>query len=150
MRYLTLALTPVFCCALATAGVAQNAAARTSADGLSEPKSTAASNIDSSDSHSTYAKQLPSPGLADGSTPDDYLRSAQRALRSNHTGAAQEALERAETRTLDRSYPNGDSAVNANPRVAQLSASLHALAAGDKAQTNQLIATMLNDPHQGS
>jgi hypothetical protein len=70
--------------------------------GQPEPFSLSASNITSADTRSEIAPALPTP-QADG--PRDLLMVASQDLSSNRTGAAQEALERAETRILDRSVP---------------------------------------------
>ena len=66
-----------------------------------------ASNIVPSDTHSTLAHALPSSGLGPNASAVDYLRAAQEDLRHHRGGAAQEAMERAETRLLDRSVPQG-------------------------------------------
>lgn len=70
--------------------------------GAGSPRSNAASNITGADTRSLIAPRLPDPD-ATGNTPQDYLAAARRALQRNQTGAAQEALERAETRILTRS-----------------------------------------------
>ena len=87
--------------------------------GAGSPSSTAASNITSRDTRSEIAPRLPDPG-ADANTPRALLAAADRALAANRTGAAQEALERAETRLLSRStdpsmagMPDGSAAVQA-------------------------------------
>lgn len=70
--------------------------------GAGSPFSPRAANIGPRDTRSVIAPRLPDPN-APGNTPRDYLASARRALASNQTGAAQEALERAQTRILTRS-----------------------------------------------
>lgn len=70
--------------------------------GQPEPTSSAASNISPADTRSDIAPSLPSPPTEG---PRGLLTTASQDLRSNRTGAAQEALERAETRILDRSVP---------------------------------------------
>ncbi|MDT7953269.1 MAG: hypothetical protein RQ966_17330 [Acetobacteraceae bacterium] len=70
--------------------------------GAGSPFSRNASNIDRADTNSEIAPRLPSPD-ANGDDPRAFLQAAARALRNNQTGAAQEALERAETRVLTRS-----------------------------------------------
>ncbi len=52
---------------------------------------------------SLIAPSLPTPERGDGSPPRAFLEAAQRALVLGRTGEAQEALERAESRLLDRS-----------------------------------------------
>jgi hypothetical protein len=70
--------------------------------GQPEPTSNTASNITPSDTRSQVAPSLPAPP-AEGAR--DLLAAAAQDLGANRTGAAQEALERAETRILDRSVP---------------------------------------------
>ena len=70
--------------------------------GQPEPMSSAATNIDSSNTRSEVAPALPAPPVEG---PRDLLMTASQDISSGRTGAAQEALERAETRILDRSVP---------------------------------------------
>ncbi len=70
--------------------------------GAGSPLSTQASNTTSANTRSEIAPRLPDPNAASNS-PQAYLAAAQRALNKGQTGAAQEALERAETRVLSRS-----------------------------------------------
>lgn len=72
-----------------------------------EPTSTSPSNIAPQDTQSMVAPALPSPNLPEGARPSDALRAAQAALAVGHTGEAQQALEMAETRMLDRSVALG-------------------------------------------
>ena len=76
--------------------------AQTTVPAPSEPFSRSASNISPSDTRSEIAPQLPTPP-AEGAR--DLLGQAAQDLQGHHTGAAQEALERAETRLLDRCVP---------------------------------------------
>lgn len=69
--------------------------------GAGSPSSTQASNINGASRRSEIAPRLPDPNAANNS-PEALLAAAQRALNQGHTGAAQEALERAETRILSR------------------------------------------------
>ena len=62
-----------------------------------------ASNIDPSDTRSVIAPALPAPAVGPNATPAQLLHAARDALARHATGEAQEALERAETRLLDRS-----------------------------------------------
>ena len=70
--------------------------------GAGSPFSPNASNIDGATTRSEIAPRLPSPD-ASGDDARDLLQAADRALMNRQTGAAQEALERAETRVLTRS-----------------------------------------------
>jgi len=108
--------------------------------GMSMPMSSGASNINGQDTRSEIAPNLPSPNVGANASPVDYLRAAQSALAAGRTGEAQEALEQAQTRLLDRSVPYGQTnSPSANPAIAQITQALHALAAGDRAQCLQLI-----------
>ncbi len=60
------------------------------------------SNITPSDTRSITAPRLPEPGAPSPSPPAAFLAAARRAVAAGRTGEAQEALERAETRLLDR------------------------------------------------
>jgi hypothetical protein len=70
-------------------------------EGVSEPASTRASNINRADARSQIAPRLPTPSVGENASPESYVQAAQQALRRNRTGEAQEALERAETRVLE-------------------------------------------------
>ncbi|UPG71017.1 hypothetical protein MVG78_10330 [Roseomonas gilardii subsp. gilardii] len=68
-----------------------------------EPAATVASNILPADTHGVVAPSLPEPRFGDEAHPARYLHAALSDLDSHHTGAAEQALEMAETRLLDRS-----------------------------------------------
>ena len=60
------------------------------------------------------------------------------------TGEAQQSLEMAQTRLLDRSTPQFQTSdPSNNPAVSQISQALKALAHGDRAQTMQLIQSTI-------
>jgi hypothetical protein len=83
---------------------------------------------------------LPSPNLPEGAKPSDALRAAQAAMAAGRIGEAQEALEKAETRMLDRSVELGQTNnPSDNPTVGQISQALQALAAHDRTTSLQLI-----------
>jgi hypothetical protein len=108
--------------------------------GMSMPMGTRASNIDANNTRSTIAPNLPSPSLGPDSSPADYLRAAQASLQAGRTGEAQQSLEMAQTRLLDRSVPLGQTNnPSDNPAVTQISQALQALAARDRAQAMQFI-----------
>ena len=69
------------------------------------PTSNKASNIGAADTASPIAPALPSPDLGPGAPPLAFLHAARAALATGRTGEAQQALEMAETRLLDRSTP---------------------------------------------
>jgi hypothetical protein len=100
--------------------------------GESGPASARASNIDSADTHSVIAPHLPSPGVGQNAGPERYLQVAEHALREHKTGEAQQALEMAETRLLDRSTaPSAANQPDESPRIAEVTAARKALAAKD-------------------
>jgi hypothetical protein len=110
-----------------------------------EPMSTSPSNIAPQDTQSIVAPALPSPNLPEGSRPSDALRAAQAALAVGNTGEAQEALEMAETRMLDRSVALGQTNnPSDNPTVRQISQALQALAAHDRATCMRWIQIALS------
>lgn len=89
---------------------------------------------------SVVLSPLPSPNLTQGDRPSDYLRAAQGALAAGRSGEAQQALEMAQTRMLDRSVPLGQTNnPSDSPTVRQISQALQALAAGDRASSMQAI-----------
>jgi hypothetical protein len=62
------------------------------------------------------------------------------ALATGRTGEAQEAMEMAETRLLDRSTPLfRTDQPSGNPLVAQIEQALHALGNGDRAAAIQVL-----------
>jgi hypothetical protein len=97
--------------------------------GMSLPRSDKAGNINSATTSSELAPNLPAPPV------DSFaglLATARADLVANHTGAAQEALERAETRALDRSIPVGTERMpDQAAEVAGIARARDALAAGD-------------------
>ncbi len=151
MRRFMLASAAMFAVAAATPVFAQNAPTAPNGarpgnvpgTGNSLPTSNNASNIDRANTKSPIAPRLPAPGLAEGSTPGQFLMAAKTALRQNHTGECQEALERAETRMLDRSIAQGSNPVDVNARVGQVREARDALAHGNRARAGQIIDTLL-------
>ena len=97
--------------------------------GQSLPRSDKAGNLDAATTHSELAPNLPAPQSDDIGA---LLAEARADLQANRTGAAQEALERAETRALDRSIPVGTERVPAqSPLVDAVGQARAALASGD-------------------
>jgi hypothetical protein len=108
--------------------------------GESGPLSDAASNIDSADTHSTIAPHFPEPAVGEGASADTLLRAAEAALASHRTGTAQQALEMAETRLLDRSTPVGTADVpDQNMAVQQVATARKALASGNTGAADAAI-----------
>ena len=76
--------------------------------GRSEPMSTRAANINQQDqAYQKIAPNLPNPPVGENASPVAYLHAAQSALAAGRTGEAQQSLEMAQTRLLDRSVPYG-------------------------------------------
>jgi hypothetical protein len=93
----------------------------------SEPKSEHAGNI--LNGSPELANQLPTPRPATH-TISAMLTVAVDALQAHHTGAAQEALERAETMALDRSVPQSEGRTQiTDPLVTDIYESRQALGA---------------------
>ena len=108
------------------------------------PTSSQASNIDRADTRSTIAPRLPSPSVGPNASPEQLLAAARQALRQNRTGVAQQALEMAETRMLDRStVPDAANQPDADPRVKQVTDALAALSHGDRASAGQLVTAAM-------
>jgi hypothetical protein len=108
--------------------------------GDSLPKSDKASNIQGSDTSSMLAPTLPAPAIGEAAAPADYLRAARAALTAGQTGKAQQSLEMAETRSLDRVLPPGQDIAASNSRlVAQIRDARHALGSGDRAGALAMI-----------
>ena len=112
--------------------------------GASWPRSDKASNIAPGDARSTIAPNLPSPPIDENAPVRDYLLSARSALFAGRTGEAQQALEMAATRALDRSVPlfQTNTAIT-DPLVVDIRNALQALGAGDRGRCAQIIESAL-------
>ena len=112
--------------------------------GQSGPASERATNIDSSDTHSKIAPHFPQPKVGENATPASYLQDAESALSRHRSGEADQALEMAETRLLDRSTPAADAnQVDPNPAIQQVANARKALASGDMQAAHSAIQTAL-------
>lgn len=113
--------------------------------GESYPASAHASNIDRADTRSEIAPRLPTPAAGMDGGAAQYIHDAQRALSSGKTGLAQEALERAETRLLDRSVAAGmTNTPTDNPMVAHIEAARQALGHHDLAEASRHLDQALS------
>ncbi len=138
MRTLLLASAAVL--ALGGAAFAQNA--------TGNPQSTIASNITGTDTHSNLAPALPAPGV--DMSPDQLLMRASQDVKAGRTGAAQEALEEAETRLLDRStLPSQAGMPASGPRIAAVQKALASLSSGDRHGAMQGIQMAMSHPAMG-
>jgi hypothetical protein len=110
--------------------------------GMSLPRSDKASNLNRETTQSELAPNLPSPPAGDDI--QTLLLDARRALKAGQTGEAQEALERAETRALDRSVAYGtERVVDHGPLVTATGEARAALAANDLAGAIRIIDSAL-------
>ncbi len=108
--------------------------------GSSLPYSDKSSNITPQDTTSTIAPNLPSPPIGENASVRDYLVAARSALLQGRTGEAQQSLEMAETRALDRSVPLFQTNVpSSNPLIDEIEQALHALGSGDRRRAVQVI-----------
>jgi hypothetical protein len=112
--------------------------------GESGPASMRASNIDAADTHSDIAPHLPEPAVGQGADADTLLQAAQSALAAHKTGTAQQALEMAETRLLDRSTPPDQAnQPDQGPRIEAVTKARKALASGDTKAADSAIQMAL-------
>jgi hypothetical protein len=108
--------------------------------GMSLPTSDQAGNITPQDTTSPIAARLPDPQAGDDAAIHDYLLNARNALAAGRSGEAQEALERAETRALDRSVPLFQTAAPIrDPVVEHIQRILHTLGDGDRLEAMRLL-----------
>jgi hypothetical protein len=141
---LTAALLLIAAPAFAQAPPATDTGARPGNDigtGMSLPRSDKAGNLNAATTHSELAPNLPAPEGVE--TVAGLLATARTALAANQTGAAQEALERAETRALDRSIPAGTERVpDQEAQIGAITRARDALAAGDLRGAIAIIDTV--------
>lgn len=113
--------------------------------GTGSPSSSNAANTSAANTRSQIAPRLPDPE-AETNTPEAYLMAARRALSRGQTGAAQEALERAETRALTRSTePSMAGSPDSKPLVQQISTARQALANRNMPGAQSAISDALGD-----
>jgi hypothetical protein len=107
---------------------------------MSLPVSDRAGNITARDTASPIAARLPDPSVDDNATIHDFLIAARNALVTGRTGEAQETLERAETRLLDRSVPLFQTSTpSQDPMAERIARVLHALGDGDRLEAVRLL-----------
>lgn len=88
--------------------------------------------------------RLPAPPVSENAPVAEILRAAQSAVVTGRRGEAQEALEMAQTRLLDRSVPLFQTNTpSQDPGVAAVSQALRALAEGDREATLRHIQTAM-------
>ena len=134
MRMFILASTAVL-------GLSGAALAQTATTG---PMSPTATNTTAQSTKNVVSPRLPASGIDDGS-PDAYLGRAKAALDSHRTGAAQQALEEAETRLLDRSTdPASAGSPDPSPRIAHIEAARKALSPLNRTTAEAEIAAAMS------
>lgn len=112
--------------------------------GMGSPLSTRATNLSPSRPE-TMGSRLPDPAAANAS-PRELLMAAQRALSQGKTGAAQEALERAETRVLSRTTdPSMAGTPDQAMMVQNIAQARRALGARDTAGAQRSIAMAMDE-----
>jgi hypothetical protein len=112
--------------------------------GVGSPLSTKATDLTPS-SHEIIGSRLPMPPTT-GDTPKDLLAAAQTALNKGQTGAAQQALEMAETRVLSRTTaPSMAGEPDQQKMVDNISQARMALGKHDIKGAKQAITMALND-----
>jgi hypothetical protein len=108
--------------------------------GMSLPTSDQAGNITPQDTASPIAARLPDPPVDDNAAIHDYLLAARNALAAGRSGEAQEALERAETRALDRSVPLFQTSTpSRDPVVERITRVLQLIGDGDRLEAMRLL-----------
>lgn len=108
--------------------------------GQSLPRSDTASHTPGSMPRSTIAPNLPSPPVGPNASPAQLLQAARSALAAGRTGEAQQSLEMAQTRALDRSVPMGTTGQpSQSPLVQAISDALRSLGTHDRTATMQAI-----------
>jgi len=132
------------CLAVATPALAQQQWAHQPGTGVSGPASSTASNINQGDTHSDIAPHFQSPDVGPNAGPVGYLKAAEKALDHHRTGEAEQALEMAETRLLDRSTPVGTAdQPDQNGMVQKVSMARQALGHNDIKGARKAIALAL-------
>jgi hypothetical protein len=112
--------------------------------GAAPPIGSAGITLARDDTRGTVLPPLPLPPGGEEQRASDYLKAAQGALAAGRTAEAQQALEMAQTRILDRSVPlRQTNNPSDNPTVMQISQALQALTARDRATCMQLIQTAI-------
>jgi hypothetical protein len=98
------------------------------------------------DTQSEIAPTLPAPAIGENAASRDYLTSARASLVNGHTGQAQQALEMAETRTLDRSVMAGETSIPSDSQfISRIRDARRAVGRGDRGQAIQFIDLALSN-----
>ena len=99
---------------------------------------------------STILAPLPIPSVDENAPPRAFLEAARQALAAGRAGEADEALERAESRTLDRTVrPSRANVPDKQPFITLITQARTALAAHDRATALEKINQALALPQGG-
>jgi len=91
-------------------------------------------------------RSLPPSAIGEDATTNDYLRSARASLVAGRTGEAQQSLEMAQTRALDRSVVQGQGSVpDGSLLVSRIYDARRALGGGDNTYTIRLVDLALSN-----
>jgi hypothetical protein len=112
-----------------------------------QPTSTAPANVGPGDTHTLWSPQLPTPFVDDNAAPAAFMKAAEAAIAAGRLGEAQEAIERAESRALDRSVrPSKAGQPSQQKLVRQLADARRALGTGDRAGALRLLQAAMANP----
>jgi len=112
-----------------------------------QPTSTVPTNVGPADTHTLWSPQLPTPFVDPNASPATFMKAALAAIAAGHLGEAQEAIERAESRALDRSVrPSKAGQPSQQTLVHLLADARHALSAGDKGGALRILQAALANP----
>jgi hypothetical protein len=137
----------ILCAALALAAAPVLGQTPPADTGGKQPTSTVPTNTGPENTHTVWSPQLPTPAVGDDAPPAAFVKAAQAALAAGRLGEAQEAIERAESRALDRSVrPSRASAPSRQPLVQQLAQARQMLGAGDRMGAMLKLDQALKNP----
>jgi hypothetical protein len=116
-----------------------------------QPMSSTPTNINPGNTRTLWSPSLPAPAVDPGAPPAAFIQAALQALAAGRTGEAQEAIERAESRALDRSIrPSTVNQPSQQPLVQQLSQARQALGAGDRQAAATFLQAAARNPEASS
>jgi hypothetical protein len=117
------------------------------AGGGHQPTSTVPTNTGPENTRTVWSPQLPAPAVSDAAPPAAFVRAAQAAIAAGRLGEAQEAIERAESRALDRTVrPSRATVPSHQPLVQQLAQARQLLGAGDRMGALRMLDRALANP----
>ena len=115
--------------------------------GGQQPTSTVPTNTGPENTRTVWSPQLPAPAVSDEAPPAAFVQAAQAAIAAGRLGEAQEAIERAESRALDRTVrPSRANVPSHQPLVQQLAQARQLLGAGDRMGALRMLDRALANP----